>query len=356
MTRLSRTGHWRQPQTKHPHSHTVILDEVRRKIPELQFPQDKSWFKVKTANNFAIKIADRREFQDNKIRPMPWDPGILNVFTDGSKTDSGTGAAYMMKSHELREQDYIHLGEHATVFQAEITAINMATLTILDAGTTDHTINYHIDSQGAIKSLYKYETRNKCVAECKRLLNKLSETNTVTLNWIPGHSGQLGNGVADNLAKLGAEYPDEGLEPRLPVSDSVITGFIKNWAKDEHNEKWTNSTEYRQTKLILPDTQHRWAKQACKLERNELRILTQIVTGHANLKRHLHIMGYVDDPNCECGEEPQTPIHILTRCTRLAGLRTAVLGRPEIKPENIRNYTPKKILKFAEKTGLWNFD
>ena len=89
---------------------------------------------------------------------MPWDPGIFNVFTDGSKTDSGTGAAYMMKSHELQEQDYIHLGEHATVFQAEITAINMATLTILDAGTTNHSINYHIDSQGAIKSLHKYET------------------------------------------------------------------------------------------------------------------------------------------------------------------------------------------------------
>ena len=47
---------------------------------------------------------------------------------------------------------------------------------------------------------------------------------------------------------------------------------------------------------------------------------------------------------------------MLTRCTRLAGLPTAVLGRPEITPENIRNYRPKKILKFAEQTGLWNFD
>ena len=232
----------------------------------------------------------------------------------------------------------------------------MATLTILDAGTTNHAISYHIDSQGAIKSLHKYEARSRCVIECKRLLNKLAETNTVTLNWIPGHSGQLGNGVADNLANLGAEYPDEGLEPRLPVLESVITEFIKNWAKEEHNEKWTNTTEYRQTKLILPYTKHKWAKQASQLERNELRILTQIVTGHASLKRHLHIMGYVEDPNCECGEEPQTPIHILTRCTRLAGLRTAVLGRPEITPENIRNYRPKTILKFAMQTGLWNLD
>ena len=37
MTRLSRTGHWRQPQTKHPHSHTVIHDEVRRKYLNYNF-------------------------------------------------------------------------------------------------------------------------------------------------------------------------------------------------------------------------------------------------------------------------------------------------------------------------------
>ena len=168
MTRLSWTSHWRQPQTKHPHSHTVIHGEVRRKIPELQFPQDKSWFKMKQANNFAIKIADRQEFQDNRFRPMPWDPGNLKVFTDGFKTDNGTGATYIMKSHELQKQDYIHLGGNATVFQAEITAFNMATLTILDAGTTNHSINYHIDSRG-----YKITSQ---IRNMKQMCSRMQET------------------------------------------------------------------------------------------------------------------------------------------------------------------------------------
>ena len=301
MTRLSWTGHWRQPQTKHPHSHTVIHDEVRRKIPELQFPQDKSWFKMKLANNFAIKIADRQEFQDNRFRPMPWDPGNLKVFTDGFKTDSGTEAAYIMKSHELQKQDYINLGENATVFQAEITAINMACITLLDNSTTGKQIDFYIDSQSAIRALEAYTLVDKSVMESKRLCNKLCEMNNqVTLNWIPAHSGQLGNGIADGLAKFGASHPSEGVEPRLPVSQCVISSAIKAWGKEQHQRLWSNRSDCRQTKLILPSVYHHWSRGIYSYERRHIRILTQLVTGHATLKRHLFLMGMVDSPDCEC--------------------------------------------------------
>lgn len=138
---------------------------------------------------------------------MPWDPGITNFFTDGSKFEFGTGAAYIVFSHIHRSQDYIHLGEHATVFQAEITAINMAALDLLEVEMSNHNIHFHIDSQGAMKSLEAFFTKHKCVAECKRLLNKLTEyNNKVYLNWIPGHTGQLGNGIADNLAVEKSPY------------------------------------------------------------------------------------------------------------------------------------------------------
>ena len=355
-TRLHRTGHWKDTENSSPNSHTAILNAIRNEIPELQFPQDKVRKSTKDTNHFKVEISDRQHFLENRIRPMPWDPGILNCFTDGSKTETGTGAAYIMKSHNFESQDYMHLGEHATVFQAEITAINMASLTILEADIRDHQIHYWIDSQGAIKSLNNYITQHKCVAECKRLLNKIAENNTTTLHWIPGHTGQLGNGIADNLAKLGAEYPDEGLEPRIPVSNCTITTFLKNWSKEQHQQKWQNSTDYRQTKLVLPDTNHRWRKQADKLDKTDLRILTQLITGHANLKRHLHIMGYVDSPNCQlCGEE-QTAIHILTECPQLAGPRTAILGRPQINHKDLKDYRMEKLLRFAHETELWNYD
>ena len=222
-----------------------------------------------------------------------------------------------------------------------------------NAHRTHVEINFHIDSQSAIRALEAYTTRLKSVAECKRLLNKLSEDNTVMLNWIPGHSGQLGNGIADGLAKLGAEYPDTGLEPRLPVSNCVTTNILKQWSRNQHNTKWQEATEYRQSKLVLPETTHKWRKTSLQLNKKHLRILTQLVTGHANLKRHRYIMGMEDNPDCNhCGDE-QTSTHILAKCPGLAGPRTAILGKPIISIADIKNYNINTILKFAKQTGYW---
>ena len=64
-------------------------------------------------------------------------------------------------------------------------------------------------------------------------------------------------------------------------------------------------------------------------------------------------MGYEDSPNCErCGEE-QTSIHVMTTCPGLAGLRTAVLGKPILKPEEIRSKPIDRIMKFALQTDYW---
>ena len=133
---------------------------------------------------------------------MPLNVSTVNYFTDGSKTEEGnTGAGYIIKSFQLRAQEYMYLGAHATVFQAEITAINMAGSTLLDKNTTGKEIDFYIDSQSAIRVLEAYTLINKSVMECKRLCNKLCEMNNqLTLNWIPAHSGQLGKATVLRMA------------------------------------------------------------------------------------------------------------------------------------------------------------
>ena len=355
--RLMKSGHWSTDAHLPEYTHTTPLNTIGNNIPELQYPQDRMLYKDRTLNLFLTQIADRDHFQNNCIRPLPWDPGILNVFTDGSKSEMGTGAAYIMKSHEHSAQDYMHLGEHATVFQAEITAITLACLNILDYGLKNHDIQFWVDSQSAIKALNQFITCSKQVLEAKRLLNKITEyQNTIRINWIPGHSGQLGNCVADALAKAGAEYSDEGLEPRMAVSSQLIRTALSKWTKTEHQDRWYAATQYRQTKLVLPNTTHNWRKHILKYKRSELRIITQLVTGHANLKRHRYLMGMEDTPDCEhCGEE-QTAEHILTVCPKFASDRLVKLGKPLRRIEEIKDLNIYKLLQFAKATRYWNPD
>ena len=83
--------------------------------------------------------------------------------------------------------------------------------------------------------------------------------------------------------------------------------------------------------------------------KNDLRILTQLVTGHANLQRHRYIMKLEDDSYCSismCGEE-QTAIHILTTCPGLVGLRLTKLGKPVLNANEIRSIRIGKISKIS---------
>jgi len=193
--RIEKSGHWLATEDEHTfHSHAHIIMTLKQNIIELKFPQDKSHIKALVINQFKTTQLSREYYKKHHIRPMPLNVSTVNCFTDGSKTEEGnTGAGYIIKSFQLRAQEYVYLGTHATVFQAGIAAINMACLTLLDNNMTGKQIDFYIDSQSAFRALESYTLINKSVVECKRLCNKLCEMNyQVTLNWIPAHSRQLG--------------------------------------------------------------------------------------------------------------------------------------------------------------------
>ena len=213
------------------------------------------------------------------------------------------------------------------MFQAEVTAITVAGIEIIKQDIKDKDINIYVDSQSALRGTNSFVMRNKSVMECKKTLNKISEHNRVTLNWMPGHENHKGNIIAD-MAKTGANMNTEGQEPRIAISKCVIKQKLKAWKQEKHNRLWQDRTDCRQTKLILPQVEHKWRRKILIYKTEEIRILTQIVTGHANLKRHRYIMDMEDNPLCaKCGME-ETAIHLITECPGYVGLRIAILGRP----------------------------
>jgi len=93
--------------------------------------------------------------------------------------------------------------------------------------------------------------------------------------------------------------------------------------------------------------------QLLSFNRTQSRVVTGILTGHNNLRRHLHVMGLSNKPSRrKCGSEEETSVHILCECEALASLRPAHLSTFFVDPEDIMNLSIGVIWDFGKGTGL----
>ena len=356
-TRIESTKQWapKRGEELGDYSHTKLINKLKMELVEIQQPTGKLVNKERIRTNFQVNILEREEI--HTFRPKPTEIETINCFTDGSKTEDGCGAAYIIMGHNLKRQDSIPLGKNCTVFQAELVAITEASRELNRQETKNKQINIYIDSQSAINALERYIIKDKMVLEGKIEINKLAENNNISLNWIPGHEGHMGNEVADRLAKRGSQMEILGPEPSVPIQSSQLKKIVEEWCRTEHQKEWSKRTDCRQTKMLLPDVKHNMGKSLLNMPINQSRIATQILTGHANLRRHLYLMGMEDSPICEkCEEEEETVLHFLANCPRYSYERWSILGHSKIKSEELQYLKLRDIMNYTSRTRRWMED
>jgi hypothetical protein len=87
--------------------------------------------------------------------------------------------------------------------------------------------------------------------------------------------------------------------------------------------------------------------------RTHSRTVTDLITGHITLRRHLHLLGLLGSPlRRRCGVKEETSAHILCECEALASLRHAYLGSFSMEPEDIKSINLGAIWNFSKVTGL----
>ncbi|GBN34761.1 hypothetical protein AVEN_222059-1 [Araneus ventricosus] len=206
---------------------------------------------------------DQDKYEENHI-----DSGVKAIYTDGSKTDEGTGSAYcILENHGIIAswQDQSKLDRQFVKFD----------------GILNPKSNHSIDRE--IQTLllsHKY----------------------IHLRWLKAHVGYLGNECADQLAKEAITKGDPFL---LPKPLSYLKAEIKSAALSIWQDNWDNGETDRSTHDIVP----RVSNKPVGWNREEI----MLVTGRGPFPSYLLCFNLRTHDNCSCGEKGD-PIHYARKC------------------------------------------
>ena len=87
---------------------------------------------------------------------------------------------------------------------------------------------------------------------------------------------------------------------------------------------------------------------ALKLSRKDLRVLVGLLTGHADLNRHLTLMQVRTDELCPLRQETEeTTLHLLGKCCALINQRIEILGSHYLDYEDLAILHWRSLLRLA---------
>ena len=273
----------------------------------------------------------------------------FNIYTDGSKQDGGVGSGFVIYNRNKPTfENFYKLPDHATVFQAEITAIEKAASTLVHNAPTDlKFVKFFIDSQAAILALANPTVTSKAVAAAMDALNELSALSlSVTLTWIPAHKGHEGNELADTLAKRGAASMDPEHATNVGVPAATTKREIKDIAYAEWSKEWKATKGMNHAKTFYSHPDPIKAKYVYKLARLELGRFIRIISGHNNLRFFQTKIGLWNDNQCRlCGRGFETLKHLLHDCPYLEISRRDIFL--DQLPTNDMKWSVRSLLEFS---------
>lgn len=309
----------------------------------LDYIPNKMDFNIK----FKVTLPRREDWERGEV--MRTDNGI-SIFTDGSKTEDGTGAGLFI-SDPNRSQSY-RLESHVTVFQAEVFALLKAAELAMNVPADR--VNLYSDSKAALLALASFRTNSDLVRGCRAALNELTDRATVELFWVPGHCGIVGNEKADELARAGSANRELVAETGIKTSLATAKANTDEYLWREMDSRWTSRADCKVSRTTWPHPNKGKSNKLLKWSRDSVRKVVGALTGHCLLREHAKRMRLTTDEMCRgCAEDSESAEHFLCHCPALRWRRFKFLGShffTELK--DVAAVDPKKILRFC-KSANW---
>ncbi|GBN33194.1 hypothetical protein AVEN_28472-1 [Araneus ventricosus] len=224
----------------------------------------------------------------------------LRIYTDGSKTERGVGAAFcVLTDVNITHRWSTRLSLRNTVFQAEILALLKAVEHAVSLPTQQLTIL--ADNQASINSAANPKSHNSIARKIFKLLHSHPH---IRVSWIKAHAGYIGNEEADRLAKEAAET---GNIPETPLE--LPKSFIKTFLRQKMLATWKMAWDNGDTGRLIHNIIPKVSLHPINWTRNEVLFFT----GHGPFPSFLHRFNLAETSFCSC-REIGTPIHDATVC------------------------------------------
>lgn len=261
----------------------------------------------------------------------------FQVYTDASLCNLGittVGAAFVIMNSQssIVFHQKFKLPPHCSIYLAELWALFKA-FEFINFYSHAHVWYIFSDSLSALQALLNPITSNSLIFSIKTLYAKLITKHTVNLYWVKGHSNNLGNDIADNLANSARNFGD-------PITIKLAPRHIKNNLKDYYRNEW-NSLWMRDgyskplfswvpcIHLIPPFFPPSYE-------------LTQFFTEHGRFPFYLFKRKISSDSSCPCGALISSISHYIESCPLLSNYHNRFL---QLFPKGYSNTSKTQMLK-----------
>ena len=270
----------------------------------------------------------------------------IEIYTDGSKGETGVGAGVVVIKGDHREEYSYKLNNMASVFTAELMAIKVGLSNVVKYSNKNCVL--YSDSMSSLQAIQSAKVEDKRIGIVYEILERLSQNHLkVSFCWIPGHAGIEGNEIADKIAKRACSLPQQ---ESLEVDCSDCKAYVKPKIRDNWENRWRSLTDNKKLKSL----QESIDKKIMKLSRKDDIKLTRLRIGHTRLTHGFLLLGE-DVPMCMACDVPISVKHILIECGDNIIDRMECYDHRNVNLKILLNssqYIPK-VLEFLKRVDLY---